>query len=221
MATLPGSIYDLFAGNPAQKEQDQFGALGNYETGTGEALTTAGAGEELGILSGDPTKIATALAPEISTGQGQVEQQRLQDANFGTRSGGTAASTEAAEAANRGNIISLEGGLQSSTASSAVGQGGGLLSSASSNVGNEAQLAEERRKQVTGDIGGIASGVASIATGLIDPAAAIPSSSPSISDIVGTPMGNPEAGVGAEPPNGGYIDPSGLEGPAPDFSAFA
>ena len=142
MGGLVGGIYDLAAGNPAQKEQDQFGALGNYETGTGEGLTTAGAGYDLGILSGDPTKIATALAPEISTGQSQVEQQRLQDANFGTRSGGTTASTEAAEAANRGNIITLEGGLQSGAASSALGAGSGLLSGASSNIGSEAQLAE-------------------------------------------------------------------------------
>ena len=199
MGGLVGGIYDLAAGNPAQKEQDQFGALGNYETGTGEALTTAGAGYDLGILSGDPTKIATALAPEISTGQSQVEQQRLQDANFGTRSGGTTASTEAAEAANRGNIITLEGGLQSGAASSALGAGSGLLSGASSNIGSEAQLAEERRKQVTGDIGDIASGAASIATGLIDPAA-IASGGPSVSDIVGTPIANPEAGVGPELP---------------------
>ena len=220
MGGLVGGIYDLAAGNPAQKEQDQFGALGNYETGTGEGLTTAGAGYDLGILSGDPTKIATALAPEISTGQSQVEQQRLQDANFGTRSGGTTASTEAAEAANRGNIITLEGGLQSGAASSALGAGSGLLSGASSNIGNEAQLAEERRQQVTGDIGGIAQGAASIATGLIDPAA-IASGGPSVSDIVGTPIANPEAGVGPEPPNGGYIDTTGLEGQAPDFSAFA
>ena len=219
MATLPGSIYDLFAGNPAQQEQDQFGALGNYETGTGEGLTTAGAGYDLGVLSGDPTKIATALAPEISTGQSQVEQQRLQDANFGTRSGGTTASTEAAGAANRGNIINLEGGLQSGAASSALGAGSGLLSGASSNIGSEAQLAEERRKQVTGDIGGIAQGAASIATGLMgDPAA--PGPGPTAADIVGTPMPNPEAGVGPEPPNGGYIDTTGLEGQAPDFSVL-
>lgn len=183
MATLVPSIFDLAMGNPAQQEQDQFGALGNYETGTGEDLTTAGAGYDLGILSGDPTKIATALAPEISTGQNQVEQQRLQDANFGTRSGGTTASTEAAEATNRGNIINLEGGLQSGAASSALDAGSGLLSGASSNIGNEAQLAEERRKQVTGDIGGIASGVASIATGLMgDPAAPTPGIDPGTFD---------------------------------------
>ena len=41
MASLPSSIYDLIAGDPAAKEQDQFGALGNYSTGVGEGLTTA------------------------------------------------------------------------------------------------------------------------------------------------------------------------------------
>lgn len=219
MASLVTGIYDLAAGDPAAKEQAQFGALGNYETGTGEALTTAGAGYDLGLLSNDPTRIATALAPEIATGQGQVEQQRLADANFGTRSGGTAASTEAAEAANRGNIIALEGGLQSGAASSALGAGSGLLSGASSNIGNEAQLAEQRRSQVTGDVGGIATGAAEIVAGLMgDPAA--PGPGPTAADIVGTPMPNPEAGVGPEPPNGGYIDTTGLDPTRPDFSVF-
>ncbi len=167
MASLVTGIYDLAAGDPAAKEQAQFGELGNYETGTGEALTTAGAGYDLGLLSNDPTRMATALAPEIATGQGQVEQQRLADANFGTRSGGTAASTEAAEAANRGNIITLEGGLQRDAASSALGAGSGLLSGASSNIGSEAKLAEERRQQVTGDVSGIATGAAEIVSGLM------------------------------------------------------
>lgn len=50
-------------------------------------------------------------------------------------------------------IIALEGGLQRDAASSALGAGGGLLSGASSNIGNEAQLAEQRRRQVVGDVG--------------------------------------------------------------------
>lgn len=166
MASLVTGLFDLASGDPAEKEQKQFGALGDYQTGTGEALTTAGAGYDLGILSGDPSKIATALAPEISTGQGQVEQQLLQDANFGNRAGGTNASTQNAENMNRKNIIDLEGGLQSGAASSALSAGGGLLSDASSNIGNEANLAEQRRSQLTQDVGGIATGAAEIATGL-------------------------------------------------------
>ena len=166
MGGLAGSIFDLASGDPTEGEQKKFGSLGDYQTGVGEGLTTAGAGFNEDILSGDPTKISQALAPEISAGQGQVEQQRLQDANFGTRSGGTAASTEAATAANRGNIIDLVGGLQKSTAESSLSHGGNLMDSASSNIGNEAQLAEQRRQQQVGDVNGIASSVASIATGL-------------------------------------------------------
>jgi hypothetical protein len=166
MGGLAGSIFDLASGDPTEGEQKKFGSLGDYQTGVGEGLTTAGAGFNEDILSGDPTKISQALAPEISAGQGQVEQQRLQDANFGTRSGGTAASTEAATAANRGNIIDLVGGLQKSTAESSLSHGGNLMSEASGNIGNEAQLAEQRRQQQVGDVNGIASSVASIATGL-------------------------------------------------------
>jgi hypothetical protein len=163
---LVGGIFDLAQGDPTQGEQKKFGSMGDYQTGVGEGLTTAGAGFNEDILSGDPTKISQALAPEISFGQGQVEQQRLHDANFGTRSGGTAASTANAEGANRGNIINLVGGLQKSTAESSLSHGGNLMDSASSNIGNEAQLAEQRRQQQVGDVNGIASSVASIATGL-------------------------------------------------------
>jgi hypothetical protein len=166
MASLVPAIFDLAAGDPAAKEQAQFGALGDYSTGTGEALTTAGAGEELGILSGDPTKIAQVEAPAINAGQGQVEQQMLTNANFGNRGGGTNASTQNAEGANRANIIDLTGNLIGNTAGAAVGQGTGLLSQAGSDIGNEAQLAEQRRSQVNQDVGGIATGAAEIASGL-------------------------------------------------------
>lgn len=208
MASLPSSIYDLIAGDPAAKEQDQFRALGDYSTGVGEGLTTAGSQEELGILSGDPTKIAQVEAPEITAQNKQIEQQRLQNANFGSRSGGTTASTAAAEAGGRANIIDLTGNLINNTAGAAVGQGTGLISQGSTDIGNEAQLAEERRKQVTGDIGGIAEGAGQIATGFIgDPVD--PAPGPSAADIVGTPMANPQAGVGSEPSLG--FDPNELD----------
>ena len=189
MGGLAGSIFDLAAGDPAEGEQKKFGALGDYQTGVGEGLTTAGAGFNEDILSGDPTKISQALAPEISTGQGRVEQQRLHDANFGTRSGGTAASTANAEGANRGNIINLVGGLQKSTAESSLTHGGNLMSEASGNIGNEAQLAEQRRQQQVGDVNGIASSVASIATGLPMGGAAPPGDTSGAIDLSNTNPG--------------------------------
>ena len=162
MADLVSGLYDLFAGDPAAKQKKEFDALSSFDTGTGEALTTAGSNYDLSLLSGDPSRIAATLAPEISAGQGMVEQQALQDANFGTRSGGTAAATEAAPAAERANIINLIGQTQAGAAGSALSSGSNLLSQATSNTGAAADLAEQRRKQTVGDVGDVAQGAAQI-----------------------------------------------------------
>src|SRR5580698_5390227 len=164
MGGLVGSIFDLAEGDPTQTQQNQLTGLSNFETGTGEGLATAGTGFEESILSGDPSKIGQALAPEISAGQGQVQQQALENANFGNRSGGTNASTQAAKGAERGNIINLIGGLQSGTAGAAVGQGSGLLGQSASNLGTEASLASANRQREVGDIGDIAASAAAIAS---------------------------------------------------------
>lgn len=210
MGGLVGGLFDLFSGNPAQKEQDQFGALGNYETGTGEGLTTAGTGFEEGILSGDPSKIASTLAPEISAQQGQIQQNELQNANFGNRSGGTAASTESAQAAGRGNIINLVGGLQGQTAGAAVGQGSGLLGEAGSSIGNEANLAEQRRQQTVGDINGIASSAAAIASPFLGGGAAAPDPYESLYNAQ-------QPTPGLEPTS---VDPGGGFGQTPEGSQY-
>jgi hypothetical protein len=165
MGGLVGGIFDLAEGDPTAHETKQLGGLGDYETGVGEGLTTAGSGFEESILGGDPSKIGQALAPEISSGQKQVQEQALQNANFGNRSGGTNASTQAATGAERGNIINLVGGLQSGTAGQAVGQGAGLMGQASQNIGQEAQLAAANQQRVTGDVSGIAQSAAAIAAG--------------------------------------------------------
>ena len=163
MGSIASGIFGLLGGDPAKAQEDQLSGLGSYETGVGEGLTTAGAGFEESILSGDPTKMATALAPEISTGQQQVSQAAKTGAEFGSRSGGTAASAASAQGAERGNIINLEGELQSGAARTALSAGGGLLGQASTNINDVAELktAEQAREQA--DVGGIVSGAAGIA----------------------------------------------------------
>jgi hypothetical protein len=172
MGGLVGGIFDLAEGDPTKQQERQLDSLSNYQTGVGEGLTTAGAGWEESILSGDPSKIGQALAPEISAGQGQVQQQALSNANFGNRGGGTNASTQAATGAERGNIINLVGGLQSGTAGAAVGQGSGILGQAAGNIGTEASLATANRQRLDSDVTGIAQSAAEIATGFAggDPA---------------------------------------------------
>lgn len=172
MGSLATGIFDLISGDPTQQQQNQLGALGGYETSTGEGLTSAGAGFEQGILSGDPADIAKTLAPEIKAGQDQVQQTADQNAQFGNRSGGTNASTQGAESNERGNIINLIGQEQQQAASTSLGAGGNLLTDASGNIQADAGLAANRQNQVGQDVGGIAQGAAEIATGFADPAAA-------------------------------------------------
>ncbi len=164
MGGLVAGAIDLFHGDPAKQQEAQLGGLGSYETGMGEGLLNAGAGYEEALLSGDPTRIAQTLAPEISAGQGQVEQEALKEANFGTRSGGATAATEAAPAAERRNIIDLAGGLQSGAASTSLSEGSGLLGQASSNIGEVAGLKEERRAETQTDIENINKGMNEIAS---------------------------------------------------------
>ena len=214
MGGLVGSIFDLAEGDPTGKEQRQFGSLSNEEIGAGEGATTAAETYDENLLN-NPT---LALAPEISAGQNQVEQQRLNDANFVTRSGGTAAANEAATAGERGNIINLMGETQGNAANALGTLGTTQTGQGASALGNEADLANQRRQQDVGDINGIVQGAASIATGLFDPASSAPAPN-SVSDPEIAASLN-DWGQGPEAPNGGYIDTSGLEGPAPDFSNF-
>lgn len=166
MADLVSGIWGLVNGDPTKRQESELGALGGYDTGSGEALTNAAENFDLGILSGDQSKIATALAPEISGQQQQIQQQAKSDAEFGTRSGGTAASTSAAEEKGRGNILSLEGGLQSGTDANAGSLGTNLLSQATGNINDQAGMASNWAKQEQSDVGGIAKGAAEIAAGV-------------------------------------------------------
>lgn len=216
MGGLVGSIFDLASGNPTEGEEQQFGSLGKNQIGTGESLVTPAAKYYENILSGDPSLIAQSLAPEISTGQSQVEQQRLGNANFGNRGGGTNASTQNAENSERGNIISLVGGLQQGAAGAAGSLGTQQESMGSSNVGAEARLAEANRKRQVGDVNGIAQGAAEIAAPFLSPAAA---ATQSASDITGTL--NPEFAATRPGPEPGYTDWSGLDTSQPDLSIFS
>ena len=164
MGGLLSSIFDLAAGNPVQGEQNQFGSLAGYQTGVGEGLITPAAQYEESILSGDPTKTAQAMAPEISANQNQTQQFKNQTAEFSPRSGGTSASVANADTSGRSNLIDLLGKEQSGAASTSLSAGSGLLDSASSNLNNQAGLAEQWRKSQVSDIGQIGQSAAAIAT---------------------------------------------------------
>lgn len=199
MGGLVGGIFDLIGGDPAGKEHQAYQDLYGFENPLGEKSINQGLGWESDILSGDPAKIAQALAPEIKAGQDMVQQQAQQGAQFGNRGGGTNAATQAAQAGERGNIINLIGGLQRGAADTLTGAGENLLNMGSSNIGHSADLAYRNRQRQVGDIGGIASDVASIAMPFLGGASA--AAPQAASDVVGTL--NPAFAAtqyGAEPP---------------------
>lgn len=165
MGGLVGGIFDLASGDPTQRQEDAFNSLYGYENPLGEKSLNQGLGFYSDVLSGDPAKIAEALAPEIKAGQQQVQQQAEQNAMFGNRAGGTNASTQAAQSGERGNIINLIGGLQQGAAGALTGAGENLLNMGSGNIQSSADLALKNRQRQVGDVSGIAQSAAEIAAG--------------------------------------------------------
>jgi hypothetical protein len=163
---LASGIFDLNAGDPTQQEEGQLGDLSTYGTNTGEGAVNTANTYEQGILSGDPSTIAKTLAPEISAGQGQVQQAAMTNAQFGNRSGGTNASTQGAQAGERGNIINLIGQEQQGAAGAEASLGTNLLGQASSNINSEADLAAANQQRESSDVGSVAQGAGQIVAGL-------------------------------------------------------
>lgn len=147
----------LFGGqNPTLNSTiNQTGQIGGFATGLGMSNLTAGSNWMQNIISGDPSKIGQALAPEISAQQGQINQQNKQTAEFGSRSGGTASANASAQAGGRGNIINLVGGLQSGTANSLTNTGAGLLNTGTSAYTTQADMSQQRMQNWSDSIFGL------------------------------------------------------------------
>ncbi len=108
----------------------QHGALenaGGFATNLGEKDLTASSDFMNAVLSGDATKQAQVLAPEISAAKTSAAQDRKTGAEFGTRSGGTTAANNAATDKVHSDITDLLGKLTGGAASSLGSMGGSLL----------------------------------------------------------------------------------------------
>src|ERR1700677_4712465 len=163
MGSLISGIAGLVNGDPTQQQEGQLNDLGQFGTNQGEGDINAAQGYFGGILSGDPSKIAETLAPEISTGSQQLQQQKNTTAEFGNRSGGNTSSIASADSNERGNIINLIGQTQSGAAAAEAGLGTNLLGQASGNIQADAGLKRAQNTAELGDISGIATGAAEIA----------------------------------------------------------
>jgi hypothetical protein len=130
--------------------------LASATSSQGLQNTSAGSNFNLSILSGDKSKIGQALAPEISAGQDQAQQSKKSTSEFGNRGGGTNASNQNVDAATRGNMTKLVGGLQSGSANSLLSSGSSLLSTSLGADQQSAEMSAQQMKQWSDSIGGLA-----------------------------------------------------------------
>ena len=86
----------IFTGNNSTLNQDvaNAGNISSFGTATGEGAVSSGLGFEEGLLSGDQSKEAQLLAPEIQNIQKQGQEQIQTAGEFGNRSGGVNASAQ-------------------------------------------------------------------------------------------------------------------------------
>lgn len=134
----------LFGGsNPTlNSTMNQTGSIAGYTSNLGQNNTTAGSNFFSSILSGDPSKIAQTLAPEISAMQGQGQQQKNAIAQFGNRSGGSNSAAQNIDSSNRANLTNLIGGLQSGAASTLLSSGQSLLGQSLGALNQEANMSQ-------------------------------------------------------------------------------
>ncbi len=144
------------------------GDISNFGTNTGQGAISDADAYYKSILSGDPTQTAMTLAPEIKAGQEQTQQGKNQLAQFGTRSGGTAAASAGADAANRANIISLIGKLRSGAAAGEAGIGENQTALGLNANDQQAQQSQQRMQNWLNSIlSGVTTGAVSAGMGAL------------------------------------------------------
>ena len=146
----------LFGGaNPTLNNTiGQTGQISNFASGLGQSNTSAGSGFFNSLLSGDSSKIAQTLAPEISAAK--VSNQPTQKANsiFGNRSGGTAASNAASSDKLHSDITNLTGSLTGGAASTLLSSGQSLLGTALGGYNQQANMSELQQQNWANSIFG-------------------------------------------------------------------
>lgn len=123
------SLFGIGMG-PTGEEKAMYGqvaGIGRFGTSAGEADISKAQNFWSSILSGDPTKIATVLGPEMSAVNRQAQQQKQSTAQFGTRSGGTTGTMQAIDDATLSSIRSMISTLTGGAATSLGNMGTSLL----------------------------------------------------------------------------------------------
>lgn len=156
----------LFGGSSPGLSTAQSTAAGGAQYGfnTGEQNENAAGGYYNGILSGDPTKIAQSLAPALTANSQQAQQKKETTAQFGTRSGGNTAASDAIDSGTRANTVNLIGGALNGAAAGAAGLGENQVASGTQNNAVAGSFSQQELMNMMNSIfgKGISSGVGSL-----------------------------------------------------------
>jgi hypothetical protein len=160
-----GFLGGIFSGSApgVNQSENAAGSVTGAETGAGVSNLNNASSFWNTILSGDQQAIGKLLAPEISTIQGQGQQQIQNASQFGNRSGGENASAQTNIDTQRQQVEQMIAGLTGQAASQ-VGQIGqaqlGLGLNANQQRSTDAEQVLQNQQQSL--IGGAISGAAGI-----------------------------------------------------------
>ena len=151
---MGGFLSGIFTGsNPGlHKAQENLGSLAGYSSNTGETGTNAAMDYNLGLLSGDPTKVAQTLAPEIKTLGEQAQQNKNTVAQFGNRGGGMNSVMAGLDDATRAKLISLIGSLRQGAAQNLGQLGTANLQLGQSGNMDAAKIAQQELENQQGSL---------------------------------------------------------------------
>lgn len=164
---LPIMFFGIGKG-PSSQEKDIYkllSGLGSYGATKGTGATNQALDYFEAFLSGDPTKIASALAPETKIIQGQAEQRKKQMAEFGTRSGGTAAQAANIDTNTLAQIQDLVNRSRTAAAGEVAGIGQNLLGLGTNAGGSAFSAARVMQGQNAAKWDDIFKSIAEIVTG--------------------------------------------------------
>ena len=157
---------------PSSQEKQQYGQLtadAGWATGQGESDIAQSSKFMSDILSGDPTRTAQALAPQISGMQQRAEQQKDTIAQTGNRSGGHTAKVASIDAGTRGDVTNLVGGLTTHAADSLGEMGSNLfgkgMAGTESAFGEAKTLHDQESAKINDLVSSISKTVMGAATG--------------------------------------------------------
>ena len=159
-----GWLSSLFSGSNGTLSSDikKTGQAADFATGLGEKNLTTSSDFWNSILSGDSSKTSKALASQIGAAKTSAAQTNKTNAELGTRSGGTAASTAATNDKVHSDVTSMIGDLTGKAASNLQSSGSSELSTGLQGLNQQASLSQDQLENWSNSIfgKGITSGVA-------------------------------------------------------------